>query len=116
MMMMIVTMREVLVGCRCPIRDAGLCPQWPYVLFFFAGFTPRAQRIDMDMLTQQIGVLRIGHEAMKNTRTQTQQALLGLQVQQNIGWNRMYAHYQRPLPPNIPFIPMPPQQQQDPSP
>ena len=39
----------------------------------------------MDMLTQQIGVLRIGHEAMQNTATQTQQALLGLQVQYNIG-------------------------------
>jgi len=46
---------------------------------------PHAQRIDMDMLTQQIGVLRIGHEAMQNTATQTQQALLDLQVQQNIG-------------------------------
>ena len=77
---------------------------------------PHAQRIDMDMLTQQIGVLRIGHEAMQNTTTQTQQALLDLQVQQNIGWNRMYAHYQRPLPQNITFIPMPPQWQQDPSP
>jgi len=32
---------------------------------------PRAQRIDMDMLTQQIGVLCIGHEAMQNTATQT---------------------------------------------
>ena len=46
---------------------------------------PRAQRIDMDMLTQQISVLRIGHEAMQNTTTQTQQALLDLQVQHNIG-------------------------------
>ena len=63
----------------------------------------------MDMLTQQIGVLRIGDEAMQNTANQTEQALLGLQVQHNIGWNKMYAHYQRPLPPNIPFIPMPPQ-------
>ena len=67
------------------------------------------------MLTQQIRVLRIGHEAMQNTATQTEQALLDLQVQQNIGWNRMYAHHQRPLLPNIPFIPMPPQRQQDPS-
>jgi len=32
----------------------------------------------MDKLTQQIGVLRIGHEAMQNTATQTQQALLDL--------------------------------------
>ena len=70
----------------------------------------------MDMLTQQIGVLRIGDEAMQNTANQTEQALLGLQVQHNIGWNKMYAHYQRPLPPNIPFIPMLPQRQQDPSP
>jgi len=46
---------------------------------------PCAQRIDMDMLTQQIGVLHIGHEAMQNTTTQTQQALLDLQVQLNIG-------------------------------
>ena len=71
---------------------------------------PCAQRIDMNMMTQQIGVLRIVSEAMQNTATQTQQALLGLQVQHNIGCNYMYAHYQRPLPPNIPFIPMPPPQ------
>ena len=108
--MMTVTMREVLLGCRRPHsgRRSG-ANSGRMSCSSLQDSQPRAQRIDMDMLTQQIGVLRIGHEAMQNTATQTQQALLDLQVQQNIGWNRMYAHNQRPLPPNIPFIPMPPQ-------
>ena len=84
-MMMTVTMSEVLVGCRRPIRDAGLVHTVAVCLVLLCKIHSRAQRIDMDMLTHQIAVLRIGHEAMQNTANQTKQALLGLQVQHNIG-------------------------------